>query len=371
YTDSKVTINATTSDTAASMAINGKAAVSGKPSDLVDVKVGTNLDVFKIVVTAQDGLQKVYSVSVTRAPSADATLSNLVAVGFSLKPAFASGVLAYADTVANALASVTLTPTVSHPAAKISINDTLVATGVSSKALALIVGDNLFKIQVTAQDGSTKSVYNVKVVRKAKVIFTRVVGTLTAQVDSLEVPLGATITVKSPDSTGFHFTKWSLTEGTGTFQDSAVNPALLTVKSATVRAKAGFDINVYTITGTIKGFVGGAYDHKTIKVEHGKDTAFTITPLIGQRLLTILADTMPLNSVDIKNPYGAKSFKLLAVTQDITVEASFLKTYTLTSSVTGNGTISPVGTVEVDSASTREYSLTSGDPANGIIVSSL
>lgn len=368
YKDSMIAVTPVTADPKATLFVNSKVVASGSLSDSVAVAVGTTPKVFEILVTAQDGASKLYAVAVTRAPSSDASLANLEPAGFALKPGFAGGTFEYADTVAFKVLSATLKPTASHPAAKITVNDSVVASGTVSKALGLDVGDNLVKVVVTAQDGKTKSTYNVKIVRKAKIILSRTVGAVTAVTDSLEAPLGTTISPKAPDTTGFHFTKWSITEGSGTWQDSLVNPAKLTVKSATVRAKAAFDINVYTITGTIKGFVGGAYDKTTIKVEHGKDTGFTITPLVGQRIFTVTANGKALSLGDIKNPFGAKSFKLAAVTQDITLEAVFFKTYTLTVSASGEGTISPTGSIEVDSNSSQGFTLTSNSPETGVWV---
>ncbi len=376
YADSLVGVTATTTDPAATLLINGKPATSGKPSDSVAVSVGTTLKAFEIVVTAQDGTQKSYSIAVTRAPSADASLANLVPSGFALKPAFKSDVFDYADTVAFKVASVIVKPTASHPAAKLTVNDTALASGSVSSALALDVGDNLFKINVTAQDGKTKSTYTVKVVRRAKVIVSRAIGAGIVVVDSLEAPLGAVVNLKAPDSTGFHFTKWSLTEGSGTFAaaaDSTVNPAKLTVKAATVRATGSFAINVYTITGKISGFVGGAFDHASVQIEHGKDTSITVTPLVGYRILSVTdsATGTGLSTLGSSSLFGAKTYKLTKVTKNITIVASFKKTYTVTTSVSGTGTISPTGTTEVDSGSAQTITMLSGSPSTGVWISAI
>ncbi|MBW8886278.1 MAG: cadherin-like beta sandwich domain-containing protein [Fibrobacteres bacterium] len=373
YTDSLVGVVATTTDPAASLLINGKPVASGKSSDSVALAVGTTLKAFEIVVTAQDGTQKSYSIAVTRAPSTDASLAKLDPAGFVLKPSFKSDIFDYADTVAFKVASVTVKPTASHPAAKLTVNDTALTSGTVSSPLALDVGDNLFKIVVTAQDGKAKSTYTVKVVRRAKVIVSRAIGAVTIVVDSLEAPLGAVVNLKAPDSTGFHFAKWALTEGSGTFgtgsSDSTANPAKLTVKAATVRATGSFAINVYTITGTISGFVGGAFDHASIQIQHGKDTSITLTPLVGYRILSVTDSGAALASLGTATKFGPKTYKLTNVTKSHTLVATFLKTYTLTTSVTGTGTISPVGTTEVDSGSTQAITMVSGSPSTGVWVS--
>ncbi len=359
YNDSNVAITALTTDPAATIAINGAPATSGKISDSVAVKVGTTQKAFEIVVTAQDGNQKTYSVSVTRAPSANATLAKLEPTKFTLKPAFASGVLDYADTVAFAITSVTVKPTAFHSAAKITVNDTVVATGTVSKALPLIVGDNLITLVVTAQDNKTQQTYTVKVVRRAKVILSRLLAGNTVQTDSLEAPLGANVTAKIADSTGFHFTKWAVTEGTGTFLSDSSNNTKLTVKSATVRATGAYAINVYTITTTIAGAVGGVIDHPTITLDHGMDTAITVSPIDGQRILSVTEGGKPLSSLSGgKSIFGAKKFNLGPTTANRSLVVTFFKTYNIIVSATGTGTISPTGTIEVDSNSSPEITMT-------------
>ncbi|MDB5051710.1 MAG: cell wall/surface repeat protein [Fibrobacteres bacterium] len=372
YEDSQVTMTASTFDPSATLAINGKPTASGTPSDPVDVKVGTTVDVFKIVVTAQDGTQKVYSVSVTRNPSTDASLSKLDPVGFSLKPGFSPAVLDYADTVAFAVGSVTLKPTASHPAAKVMVNDTAVVSGAASKALPLVVGDNLIKVSVTAQDGKTKAAYNVKVVRRAKLILVRVAGAgNTSVTDSLEFPLGSTVPITTPDTVGFHFQKWTVTFGTGTLEDSLAKAGTLTLKSAVVRVLAVHVINVYKISTAISGYVGGIFDPTVINIQHGKDTSLTIKPLVGYRVFSLTDNGKPATLSETPGNFGPRTYTLTGVTEAHDLVATFLKTYTLTSSVTGTGTIVPLGTIEVDSGTTKAFTLTSGSPATGIILSSL
>ena len=358
YADSQISLTASVSDSKAEMAINGKPVVSGKPSDPVDVKVGTAQDVFKIVVTAQDGSQKTYAVSVTRLPSNDTRLSKLETAGFGLKPAFSPALLEYADTVASAVASVSLKPAAVHPAAKITVNDSVVASGASSKSVPLVVGDNLIKVEVTAQDGKTKAVYSVKVVRRAKLIVMRQIPGEAAQpIDSVEAPLGASVSLSAKDTVGFHFSAWSITSGSGTLQDSLAHPGKVTLKSALVRVRALFAINVYRVRTGFAGFEGGKFSVDTALVEHGRDTTLTITPLAGYRLLE-LSD----NGKEVKTDgplLGARTYAVKGVTGNHLIEATFRRVYTLKAGATGSGSITPAGTTVVDSGSSQTFSLTS------------
>ena len=75
-----------------------------------------------------------YTVAVTRAASADATLSALVLSAGILSPGFDPATADYAATVANAQASVTVTPTTTHPLATVQVDGTAVASGSASGA---------------------------------------------------------------------------------------------------------------------------------------------------------------------------------------------------------------------------------------------
>jgi C1A family cysteine protease len=71
YTDSvakkvsSVTVTSTTSDSTATIVINGRAVTSGRTSQKIDLNVGTNT--ITIVVTAQSGATKTYTITVTKA----------------------------------------------------------------------------------------------------------------------------------------------------------------------------------------------------------------------------------------------------------------------------------------------------------------
>jgi gliding motility-associated-like protein len=67
--------------------------------------------------------------------------------------------------VPNSATSITFTPTVVDKTATIRVNGTLTASGTASIAQPLVVGDNVVKVIVTAQDDITAIVYTVTVTR--------------------------------------------------------------------------------------------------------------------------------------------------------------------------------------------------------------
>ena len=143
-----LTLTPTVNEPNATAVING-----GLPIGLV---VGANP--ITVTVTAQDGTTtRQYTVTVTRAPSSDATLSNLISSTGTLTPGFAPATTAYSFTVANAVTTLTLTPTVNDPNATAVVN--------SGNPITLAVGANPIPVEVTAQDGTTTITYTVTVTR--------------------------------------------------------------------------------------------------------------------------------------------------------------------------------------------------------------
>ncbi|MCY4558938.1 MAG: cadherin-like beta sandwich domain-containing protein, partial [Chloroflexi bacterium] len=159
---------------------NGLTAVaSGSAGAAIALSVGANA--LEVEVTAADGsTKKTYTVTVTRRGSSDATLSGLTATkagsaggsytALTLSPAFSASTTSYTATVANTVTHVKLTPAVneSGAAVKAGMGNGLaaVASGSAGGAIALSVGANALKVEVTAQDGTTKKTYTVTVTRR-------------------------------------------------------------------------------------------------------------------------------------------------------------------------------------------------------------
>ncbi len=357
YSDSLVSVVATPSDTAASLAINGKPVKADVASDPVSVPVGTTVNVFQIVVTAQDGTQKVYSASVTRAPSSDASLSKLETEGITLKPSFAPKVFTYADTVENPVTSIRLKPTVKQGNAKVTVGDSATASGSFSPPESLIVGDNLINVVVTAQDGKSKSTYAVAVVRKARLILARrtPAGAL-VRLDSADYAIGQSVPISAPSVVGSHFTNWTLLDGKATISDSLADTTVLLVKSPFVRAAAIFAINTYSVKTSTDG--RGVLTAKDSVAYGDQDTA-TVAPLAGYRLLSFTDNgTDKLASIS-----GGKY--IFTVKETHSLAATFLRTYSLTATDTGTGSVTPPPAT-VDSNSNYTFTFTTSGTGNNL-----
>ncbi|WP_222429870.1 cadherin-like beta sandwich domain-containing protein [Paenibacillus cremeus] len=161
---SSTAVTAAVYDVNAIMKVNGVTLPSGSNSQAINLNVGSNL--ITVLVTAQDGTSKVYTVNVTRQGNKNASLSNLSLSNGALSPAFASGTTNYTATVANNVSSVTVTAAVYDTNATMKVNGTALPTGSISQAIALNVGNNTITVLVTAQDGTTQP-YTINVTRQS------------------------------------------------------------------------------------------------------------------------------------------------------------------------------------------------------------
>ncbi|OHD44881.1 MAG: hypothetical protein A2086_13200 [Spirochaetes bacterium GWD1_27_9] len=144
--------------------VNSISLTSGTISQKINLNTGNN-DI-NILVTAENGTTtKLYTITVNRAgtKSNDADLSNIVTSDGTMSPSFASNVLSYDDVVLDTLTSITITPTVSHIAATVTVDGTSVTSGSPSQSISLTSGTiKQVPIIVTAEDGTTKQ-YTVNI----------------------------------------------------------------------------------------------------------------------------------------------------------------------------------------------------------------
>ncbi len=136
----------------------------------------------KICVYAEDAVgnshSDLWSTQIGAAQSSDADLSGLTASSstdnmtfdaLTLDQTFDADTTSYTATVANNVTHVKLTPTVADSNATVKVGKmgslATVASGSASAAIALTVGDNAIKVEVTAED-ATKKTYTVTVTRR-------------------------------------------------------------------------------------------------------------------------------------------------------------------------------------------------------------
>jgi hypothetical protein len=116
-----------------------------------------------VTSTSENGATvKTFTLTITREPSTVATLSGLTVDGHVLSPTFASGTTAYTLSVPNGTAQVAIAPTCTEPCSSITVNTETVQSG-NPKIVQLDVSPKTVAIEVTAQDGVTKTTYNVVV----------------------------------------------------------------------------------------------------------------------------------------------------------------------------------------------------------------
>ena len=154
-----ITVTPVCADAKASVKVNGKVTASGQASESIELKEGENQ--IPVVVTAENGTEKTYTITVTRAKalSTNAELEQLTISAGTLSPAFSADTKNYTAVVENAADSLAVN-------AKAADGATVTVNGkATSEKVALKVGYNTIKIQVTAEDGKTTDTYTIKVTR--------------------------------------------------------------------------------------------------------------------------------------------------------------------------------------------------------------
>ena len=191
YTDSvansvsAITVTPTTNDVNASCVLQVYGSTVSNP-----IALYAGFNVIDVVVTAQSGAQRTYSLTVTWV-SGDDTLYSLTVSAGTLKPAFSPATVRYTDSVANGVAAITVTPTANDGEAScvLQVGGTTVTNPIALKVGATVIG-----VVVTAADGA-KQTYSVTVTRAGSLI----TPTLTLKLSGLKsgaLKLGKRLTAK-------------------------------------------------------------------------------------------------------------------------------------------------------------------------------
>ena len=160
-----VTVKPTSIDPNAVVTVDNAIVATKTFSNPIMLHTGSNT--ISILVTAQDGTQKTYTVTITRLPSSDAYLSNLVINTAALSPAFTYNAFGYTASVPNETASVTIKANVIQADATFTINGHPGQPQIASDPIQLAVGTTTIPIVVTAQDNHTTKTYTIVITRAA------------------------------------------------------------------------------------------------------------------------------------------------------------------------------------------------------------
>ncbi|MGE6228489.1 cadherin-like beta sandwich domain-containing protein [Paenibacillus chitinolyticus] len=297
-------------DSTATLEVNGAAVTSGTPVP-VTLNVGSNT--VTLLVTAQDGTPKTYTLTITRAPSSNALLSNLTLSAGTLTPVFASGTTSYTAQVATGVSSIDVTAVVADGTATLTVNGQSAPSG-TAVPVSLNVGNNMVTVIVTAQDGMTSETYTVTVKRAAPLSSNADLSSLTLSAGTLDPAFAAgttaytanvanavnTVDVTPAAADGTASVKVDgkpVTSGTA----SAVS---LNVGSNTVEVQVtAQNGGVKTYTLTITRAASGNADLSGISLSEG-----TLTPLFDPAQLSYTASV----------PNASAGIDITAVTADAT-----------------------------------------------------
>jgi len=360
-----ITATPTVTDFNATVKVKGIPVTSGTASGPISLDVGPNP--VTVVVTAQDGSNTTYNFTVTRAaPSTVSTLSGLALSVGTLSPTFPAMMPFYAASVANAITSITVTPTATDSNATVTVSGMPVASRTASGAIPLAVGANTITTVVTAQDGSTKSTYTVTVTRAAPstvstlsglalsagtlspifatgtLSYTASVPYATASITVTPTVTDATATVKVKGTTVASTTasdEIPLTVGSNTIttvvtaQDGTTSTYTVTVTRAapsTVSTLSGLALSAGTLSPT---FATGTLSY-TASVPDTTIT-ITVTPTVTDAAATVAINGTTVASGDASGPIpldlGENTITIVVTAQDGTTTS----TYTVTVSTTG------------------------------------
>jgi Cadherin-like beta sandwich domain len=166
-TVNSITVTPTRQNSNATITVNGTPATSGQGRSITLNGAGSNT-LINIVVTAPNGSQKPYTITVDRAAlGGNNNLSGLTVSPGPLTPAFTAATTSYTVDVASTVANVSVTPARQDSNATITVNGTPATSGQGRSVTLNGAGSNtLINIVVTAPNGSQKP-YTITVERAA------------------------------------------------------------------------------------------------------------------------------------------------------------------------------------------------------------
>ena len=360
-------VAATANDSGATVNINGSIVGSGA-STPVNLNVGTNT--ITIIVTADNGTTKTYTIVVTRsAPTSnDATLSGLTITQGSLSPSFNKNTTAYTVSVGNNVLSLTVTPTVNESHATVTVNGSSVTSSSSSPTITLNAGTTTITVVVTAQDGTTTKTYTITV-KKSTIAITVVAQNGASQTYNISITNGspslssnATLSnlVPSTGSLSPSFssgtTSYTMSVGAGT-SSIAFTPTA-GESHATIQV-AGSTVS----SGSQSGYIMLITGNNTINIVVTAQDGITIQTytVVITKATTVLSNDATLSALTFSAGTLSPTFTGLTLTYTLTVSSTV-------SSITLTPTINHFGSTISMIVGGNTTTLTSGSPSGSIII---
>ena len=167
-TTATITVRPQPGDATETIMVNDSLLASGKPAGTVSPRIPlvAGYNTIKVLVTAQNGLEKYYIITVIKPRSSDANLYSLVINKGTLSPLFNTDTTNYTDSVSNTTGGVAIHALPENKYATLKINGVITAPGVESPNIPLNVGNTALQVAVTAQDGTVKK-YTIHLIRAA------------------------------------------------------------------------------------------------------------------------------------------------------------------------------------------------------------
>lgn len=347
------TITPTLSDSQrATVKVKDSATVSGKASQVLLLANGINI--VPVVVTAENGDKKTYTVIVTRAApgTVSANLSALTLSAGSLSPAFSASTLNYTMTVAYAINATTVVATALTPTtASITVNGIAVRSGSASNSIALNLGSNSISIVVLSDSGISgfTKAYQVTVIRSASVGSTDLSG--------LVLSAGAISPAFSAGTL-----EYTLTVPNGV-ANTTVTPTALTPSTSSITVNG-----TAVVSGAASGVVALAVGTNSILVvvtENGTNKSYNV--IVTRTAAT--ATSANLSALTLSAGSLSPAFSPSTLNYTLTVAYAIKTTTVMATALTPNtATITINGTVVSSGSASSSVPLSLGSNSISIVV---
>jgi trimeric autotransporter adhesin len=259
-----VTVNATTSDTASSLAVNGDLLGSGSVSKVLPLTEGANT--FAVTLTPFDGTAtRTYTVTVTRAPIP--ALDGLTLSAGTLSPSFDPDTTSYSSTTTFLVQGTTFTPSTTATGATIEVDGAVVASGQASAPIALAEGQTNVTIRIQTAEGESRD-YSIAVTRLGL-----------AQFAEEAFVTASAATASSFSELGYSIAVSGDTMAVGAWEENSASTGINSTPNYTVAGENSGAVYVFTRNGTtwaqqayIKPDIIGRGDNFGISVSLSGDT---------------------------------------------------------------------------------------------------